>query len=163
MKTLGLSLLTLGLLVAFVPSTGAQESGQTTFNLKAVSEGTNYYFQSEDGKKNPELVVPANTEITVTITNVGDGVHNICFAANDKCSDYVQANGDTATLTFNSGSAGGQYFCLPHKSTGMAGQVRIAGQQTTNGGDDGEKKSPGIAVLGVSAALVGAALLLRRK
>jgi len=168
MKSLGLTLLTLGLLVAFAPTAPAQEEGQTSFTLTAHADGSTFYFQGEDGTKNPTLVVPANTEITVTLRNVGEGVHNI-HVDGASPSDYVQGDGDEITYTFTSPASGTkQYWCDPHKSSGMVGTVRVAGSPDTGGngggnGETGNNESPGVQVVGVAVALLGAALLLRRK
>lgn len=161
MKSLGLGLIVLSIVLAFAPLSGAQETGKTTFNLTAHTDGSTFYFADETGAKNPTLVVPANTEITVTITNVGSGVHNFCFGST--CSEYVQADGDTQTLKFNSGATGGTYHCLPHKSSGMGGDVRIAGTAATTTTTDDKKESPGFEAVAVLAGLAGAVLLLRRK
>lgn len=168
MKSLGLTLLTLGLLVAFAPTAPAQDAGKTAFTLTTHADGSTYYFQGEDGTKNPTLTVPANTEITITLKNVGDAVHNIQVDGSD-ASEYVQADGDEVTYKFTSPASGSKdYWCVPHKSSGMRGMVKVAGSgddgtTTSTPSGDGEKKSPGVQLVGVSVALVGAALLLRRK
>lgn len=158
----GFTLLAVGALLAAVPAQ-AQESGQTSFTLVTNAEGGTYYFTLEgQTARNPDLVVPANTEITVTIKGTDDNVHNVCFVESTKCSQYVQAEGETQTLTFNSGANGGIYFCAPHKAAGMQGNVRIAGSTTTPTGGD-QNKSPGVELVGVALAALGAALVLRRK
>ena len=167
MKSLGLPLVALGLLVAFAPVGGAQETGQTSFTLYGVDSGGQFYFEGEDGTKNPTLVVPAGEQITVKLINRGNSVHNIQVDGSE-ASEYVQTDGEELTYTFTAPASGSkQYWCVPHKSSGMAGTVRVAGSPDTgNGGGngtDGDKDSPGIQVAGIAVALVGAALLLRRK
>lgn len=164
MKSLGLTLLTLGLLVAFAPTAPAQETGQTSFTLTAHAEGNTFYFAGEDGTRNPTLVVPASTEVTITLRNVGEGVHNIHVDGAD-ASEFVQGDGDEVVYKFTSPASGSkQYWCDPHKGNGMQGTIRVAGSPDTGGnGDGGNNESPGVQVVGVAAALLGAALLLRRK
>jgi plastocyanin len=160
MKVLGFSLFVAGFLLAVAPA-GAQ-TAKTAFDLDAVASGGQYYFTiTGETAHNPTLVVPANTDITVTIHNKGGAeatAHNFCFVDNQHCSEYVSADGDTKTYTFNSGASGGDYYCQPHKATGMAGKVQIEGQAPAGGND-----SPGFGVVGLAVALVGVALLLRRK
>lgn len=156
MKSLGLVLIAVGLVLPIVP---AQAEGSTSFELEAhFTDGAYYFTNKGSTTHNPTLVVPANTEITVTITNSGDIPHNFCFASDAACSDYVNAAGESTTFKFNSGAAGGEYHCLPHKSTGMKGTVAIAGAAPVE-----EKKSPGVELVGIALAGVAAALLLRRK
>lgn len=164
MKSLGLSLLTLGLLVAFAPAGGAQETGSTSFTLYGADDGGQFYFEGEDGTKNPTLVVPAGEEITVKLINRGNSVHNIQVDGSDP-SDYVQTDGEEIEYKFTAPASGSkQYWCVPHKSSGMAGMVRVAGSEVTNGdGNGGGNDAPGVQVVGVAVALLGAALLLRRK
>jgi uncharacterized cupredoxin-like copper-binding protein len=168
MKTLGLSLILLGAVLAAVPA-NAQTGGQTSFTLETHTEGGGGYFTLEgQSARNPTLNVAPGQQITVTIRGTDDGVHNICFQTNDKCSEYVQAAGETQTLTFTAPASGnGQYYCLPHKGAGMVGTVSAGGSGGNNGGNDGGNgggnDTPGLPVAAIAIALVGAALLLRRK
>ncbi|MFA5861065.1 MAG: plastocyanin/azurin family copper-binding protein [Candidatus Thermoplasmatota archaeon] len=158
MKSIGFILFSAGLILAAVPAQ-AQSSGQTSFDLETHGDGTAFYFTLKGATEhNPTLTVPADTEIMVTITNTGDVPHNFCDSFDGECSDYVQTTGEKATFMFKSGSTAGTYYCLPHRPTGMVGTIAIAGQSSTP-----EKKSPGTELVGISIALVGAALVLRRK
>lgn len=163
---LAFSLLLGGLLLA--TATAQAQTGQTSFTLVGHGDA-GYYFTLEGAtEKNPTLVVPANTQITITLKGAGTDSHNVCFNANSACSTggdgsgYVTGEAETATLTFNSGATGGDYWCLPHKGSGMAGKVQVAGATTTPP-TDGGNKSPGLEVAGVAVALVGAAVLLAQR
>jgi MYXO-CTERM domain-containing protein len=178
MKSLGLLLLlAAGLLLAFVPSAAvAQSSGQTSFDLETHADGGAYFFTLQgQTDHNPTLNIPANTQITVTIHNTGGSsatTHNFCDEYDNKCSDYVNNDGDTAKLTFTSTSSDAGYHCQPHQSLGMHGTFHIA---SANGGStssstttsstttSGGKSSPGFELAGVALAIAGAVLLLRRK
>lgn len=156
MKSLGLFLIAVGLVLPIVP---AQAEGSTSFDLEAhFTDGAYYFTVAGKTERNPTLTVPANTVITINLKNTGDVPHNFCFVTDTACSEYVNADGDTTTFTFNSGASGGAYHCLPHKSSGMKGTVAIAGAAPPE-----EKASPGIEVFGIALAGLAAALLLRRK
>jgi MYXO-CTERM domain-containing protein len=159
MKTFGLSLIVVGLALAALPAS-AQDAGQTTFALETHSEaGSGYFTLAGETARNPTLVVPAGETITVTLTAMdGDGVHNIQVDG-ASASEYVQAEGDEVIYTFTAPASGTkQYFCFPHRSAGMGGTVQVAGSETTP-----ENGSPALPLAGLAVALLGAALLLRRK
>lgn len=163
MKTFGLILIALGLAFAAAPA-GAQETGQTTFTLETHTEGGSGYFTLEgQTAKNPTLVVPANTVITITLKGMDDGVHNMQVDGSSG-SEYVQAAGDSVTYTFTSPASGSkQYWCQPHKGAGMVGMVQVAGSGAATENDGDKKESPGVATLGVVLAMIGAALVLSRR
>lgn len=165
MKTLGLTLVLLGFVLAAVPAT-AQDAGQTSFTLTTHTEGGGGYFTLEgQTAKNPTLVVPASTAITITMKGSDDGVHNIQVDGS-AASDYVQSAADSVTYTFTSPASGSKgYWCVPHKGAGMAGTVQVAGSaQPTPPATDGEAKdSPGIATIGVLVAALGVALVVGRR
>jgi hypothetical protein len=79
-------------------------------------------------------------------------------------SEYVQADGDEIEYKFTAPASGSKpYYCVPHKSSGMAGTVRVAGSPDTGNGGEGGNDAPGVQAVGVAVAVLGAALLLRRK
>lgn len=161
MKTIAFTLLAVGLALAATPA-HAQETGQTSFVLETHTEGGSGYFTLEgQTARNPTLVVPAGETITITLKGLDVGVHNIQVDG-ASASDYVQAAGDEVQYTFTAPASGSkQYWCVPHKGAGMIGQVQVAGS-ATNGGEGGND-TPGLPLAGLAIALVGAALLLRRK
>lgn len=163
MKVLGFSLLVAGFLLAVAPVQA--QTAKTSFELETHAAGGAYFFTMKgETARNPTLVVPANTEITVTLHNTGGAeatAHNFCDSYDNKCSEYVSADGDTKTFKFTSGTGAGTYWCLPHKSSGMQGNLQIEGQTASTPATD--KKSPGFELVGLGIALTGVALLLRRK
>jgi uncharacterized cupredoxin-like copper-binding protein len=75
----------------------------------------------------PELVVPANSEITINLTNSGVSEHNFTVTELNATSGNVPP-GETRTFTFNSGAPGEyQFFCsIPgHKEAGMVGKLIV--------------------------------------
>ena len=74
-----------------------------------------------------EIRVPANTEITVNLTNSGVGSHT--FTIDDLGVDSGQyAGGQSGTLTFNSGAPGSYEFVCTvpgHKEAGMVGTLIV--------------------------------------
>lgn len=165
MKTFGLSLIVLGLALAALPAS-AQETGQTSFTIETHTEGgAGYFTLAGETARNPTLVVPAGETITVTLKGTDAGVHNMQVDG-ASASEYVQSPTDEVTYTFTAPESGSkQYWCVPHKGSGMVGTVRVAGSdaEPTNGGSEGGNESPGLPLAGFAVALVGAALLLRRK
>lgn len=166
MKTLGIPFIVLGLALALAPAT-AQDGGQTSFTLSTTQDGGQFVFVGEDGTTNPTLVVPASTEITVTLRKGDDAAgipHNIKVGDQD-ASDDVANEGDEVTYTFTSPASGTtSYVCVYHATT-MVGDVQVAGSDGNGGGngEDGGNGTPGVQLVGVAIAAVGAALLLRRK
>lgn len=148
------------LFVLLLPAAVAQEEGQTTFRLETHAMEGQFYFTFEgEEERNPTLVVPPSTSVTVTIINAEDVPHNFCYQNDQQCSDYVEQTGDEAEYTFTSPAAGtADYWCLPHKGAGMRGIVRVAG---TDGAD--ENATPAFAPVAAVIALAAVALALRRR
>lgn len=74
-----------------------------------------------------ELVVPANTEITINLVNNGVAVHTFNIDELDVASGDV-ASGETASVTFNTGAPGEyEYYCsIPgHREAGMVGTLIV--------------------------------------
>jgi plastocyanin len=102
------------------PASSAAEppaSGATTLSIELVDVD----FEPT------ELRVPANSEITITATNVGVAVHT--FTISDLGVDTGNViSGQTVTVTFNSGPPGShRYICsVPgHEPAGMTGTLIV--------------------------------------
>ena len=163
MKTVGITMIVLGLALAALP---ASAQGQTSFTLEAHTEGGGGYFTLEgETARNPTLNVAPGESITVTLKGLDDGVHNFCVGTD--CSEFVTAAGESQTLTFTAPASGtAEYYCQPHKGAGMKGTVNAGGATTTttSGENGGETNgSPGFELVGALVALAGLALVLRRK
>lgn len=154
MKAFGFLLLLSGLVLVAVP---AQAADQTTFHLVGKANGGSYaWFLDGAGTANPDLNVPANTQITITFESADDVPHTLKVGSNAVCGGNGVTSADgPQTCTFNSGSANADYVCTIHPD--MKGTVKVAGASTET------KKSPGTQVLGLGLALVGAALIAARK
>ena len=167
MKTIGLTLIALGLALAALPA-GAQ--GQTSFTLEAHSEGGGGYFTLEgETARNPTLNVAPGETITITLKAAdSEGVHNVKVDGEAAGSEYVTALDETVTYTFTAPTTGTkEYFCEPHRGAGMKGLVSAGGSTaTTSTGENGGGQtngSPGFELVGALVALAGLALVLRRK
>jgi uncharacterized cupredoxin-like copper-binding protein len=110
------------------PTAQAQAPAQATPAAGAGSPPTTFDLQLKDiAFSVKELDVPANTQITINITNAGAATHNFNIDDLNVHSGDVPAGGN-ATVTFNSGPAGThQYYCnIPgHKEAGMVGQLKV--------------------------------------
>ena len=74
-----------------------------------------------------ELVVPANTDITINLTNTGASTHNFHIEELGVASPDLAA-GESTTITFNTGApAEYEYFCaIPgHRESGMVGKITV--------------------------------------
>ena len=164
MKSIGLTMLALGLALAALP---ADAQGQTSFTLETHSEGGGGYFTLEgETARNPTLNVAPGETITITLKAAdGDGVHNIKLDGAPAGSEYVTAAADTVTYTFTAPASGTkEYFCEPHRGAGMKGLVSAGSTTATPSENGGETNgSPGFELVGALVALAGLALVLRRK
>ena len=164
MKTVGITMIVLGLALAALP---ASAQGQTSFTLETRTEGGGGYFTlAGETQRNPTLNVEPGAEITVTLKGTDDGVHNFCVGSD--CSEFVTAVGEEQVFTFTAPSSGTvEYFCQPHKGAGMKGTVSAGGAASTptqnTGNGEGNNDTPGLGVLGVAIAIVGVALVVGRR
>ena len=159
MRVLGTLLLVTGLALLSLPAL-AQETGKTSHVLVAKSQSGAFIWTDEAGTAtNPPLVVPPNTQVTITIKQgEDDGIpHNIKVGTGET-SRQVSALDDTLDYTFTSGTANVPYICAIHPDT-MKGTVRVAGAPA----DGGDNDAPGVGVLGVLVALLGASLVALRR
>lgn len=158
MRVFSLTLLVLGLVLAAAPAL-AQDAGKTSFTLTSKQDGGNYVWTAEGlSGNNPTLVVPASQQVTITAKgDATDVPHNIKVGT-AAASEMFQGADGQVTYTFTSPASGSvDYVCTIHPTT-MKGKVSVAGS-----GDAETNESPGLALAGVVVALVGAALLVRRR
>ena len=163
MKTLGLSFLALGLLLAAAPLATAQDNCQTSFTL--VGKEDNKWYLAGSGAANPRLTACPGQEITFTIQVEGANPHNFLVQASGAPPVTETLNdGQETTYAWTAPASGNfQYICQIH-GTIMAGTVDAAQQSTGgNGGGDGGNDTPGFEAATLALAGVAAVLLLRRK
>lgn len=165
------------LIVAVAPAATGQTPQPTEFTVTGHDEGGEFWFEVEGNEeRNPEIVLAAGEEYTVTFENVGQQVHNLHFGGGiDEATELLQA-GQSATLTFTAPDEIGEdafYWCDPHRGLGMEGPLSVTaaapGGNETNGNEtDGEEAGNGTPGFGAVAALaavaaVGLALASRRR
>ncbi len=82
-------------------------------------ESYDIYFEPK------ELTIPAGTDVTVTLPNVGVTLHNFSVDALDISVDL--APGETKTVTINAPAGTYEYYCnVPgHKEAGMVGTLTV--------------------------------------
>ncbi|MEA2531165.1 MAG: cytochrome c oxidase subunit, partial [Thermomicrobiales bacterium] len=74
----------------------------------------------------PEFTIPANTDVTVTVVNVGAALHAFSIDALNVHSGDVQP-GASATVTINAPAGDYEFYCpVPgHKAAGMVGTLHV--------------------------------------
>lgn len=160
MRTFGFLLIVAGFTLA---AASASAVTGDTFTLASVTKGGDIHWALNDanGEKNPRLEVPAGAEVTLKIVNADNGFHNLKVGgAVNKKTENIEAQGDEQTLTFTAPQSGTvEYVCEYHAST-MKGVIAVQGS-----GAPAEEKneSPGLQVVGVLLALLGAALVVARR
>lgn len=139
------------LLLLFLPSVAAEE-GRTAFTL--VGNAASRFVL--DGVSDPELVVPPNATIVLTLVQQGSLPHNV-KVGDGPASAVTKGEGDSVQLTFTAPASGHvEYVCTLHGAT-MRGWVRVAGSPPV------EKEAPEAGLPLVALALAGAALLAARR
>ena len=160
---LALPLVVTGLVLALAPAAAQTGGGQAAFTLVAASQGGGFVWTDASGAQtNPTLTVPANTEITITARQGAQGgvPHNVKVGTNPASDNFIEAD-ESVEYKFTSPASGTlPYVCTIHPDT-MKGTVQVAGAGGSASG--GDKDSPGPGALGLGIALLGAALLLRRR
>jgi plastocyanin len=162
MKSLGLSLIAFALTMQALPASAA-EMGVTTFTIVAHDDNGYYWTLEGQTAHNPTIQVEPGKEITVTVKAdaAATSLHNFAADKDSTGSDYVGKDGEaSATYKFTAPASGTvPYYCVPHKSSGMAGTLSTSSTDAT----PPPKASPTVQVVGVTIAMLGVALLLRRK
>lgn len=109
------------------PPEGAGE-GQAPAPDNASNAATEFNVEMVDiAFAETELTVPANTDITINLTNTGAATHNFTITELNVASSDL-GGGQSEPLTFNTGAPGTyQYFCsIPgHKEAGMVGTLTV--------------------------------------
>ena len=157
MKTSGLALILVGLCLIALPAMA--QTPATSYTLKTAE---NKYWQVDGfSGNNPDLPVPANTQITVTAVNADAGVHNL--KVGDGETQDLNSPDAEVTTTFTSGADGTrtQYICTIHPST-MKGNF-VVGTASSNNGGDGGNDSPGFGLVAGVLVLAGVAMFVARR
>jgi len=161
MKFLGVSLLMVSLVLTTIPTVSAQETVEL---VVSGHDDDGFYFTIEGYTgKNPTVTIAPGASVTVRYTSV-TGVHN--FHAGDLGkTDIVDPSGGEQTFTFTAPASGSQeYWCDPHKASGMKGMLNFG--TASNGDDDddaGSNESPAFAPVAALLAIAGVALIARRR
>lgn len=111
-----------------------------TIVLTGHGEGGSFFFRLEgQSANNPRLVVRPGQEVTVTLKTVTGAIHNFCTEASGQraCTTLV-SEGDEASVTFTAPQAPGsfEYWCDPHRGSGMKGTLVVAAEGSDAGGGD---------------------------
>lgn len=104
------------------PATASSETATT-----AGEEGTIFAVTTVDIKFDPlELTIPANTDVTITVTNKGMLQHDFAIEGEDIESALLN-NGDSADVVVNLPAGTYKFICtVPgHKEAGMVGTLIV--------------------------------------
>lgn len=114
-------------------------AGPVTIELEAHTQGGSGYFTLPgETAKNPRISVKPGQQVTIVLKGTDVGFHNFCVADKDTCTDYVQAPGETGTITFTAPESGTvEYFCFPHRGAGMKGVIVVGDAPVEGGGETG--------------------------
>lgn len=129
--------------------------------VTAHDDGIDFWFTIAGYPgKNPTLSIPAGTVVNVTLHNEGTAKHNFHVDGVAGGIPCCIAVGATEKGTFTMPNQPVQYYCEPHRTLGMQGQL-IPMQQSTDGTTSTGKgmPAPGVA----SALLVLAFVITRRR
>ncbi|MBW3632203.1 MAG: cupredoxin domain-containing protein [Chloroflexi bacterium] len=101
------------------------EDGATDGDDEAAAEEVTVEMVDIDFNPN-EFSIPANTDVTVHLPNLGEIVHNFHIDPLDVHSEDVEPGAET-TVTINAESGDYEYYCsIPgHREAGMAGTVHV--------------------------------------
>lgn len=167
MRTFAIALLVAGLVLALTPAFAQSgEACKTKFDLTGREDFK--WYLSDGGAANPTLTACPGEEITITITQKGTAPHNIKVDASNAPPATGVTKEDLEQLyTFTAPASGtAKYICELH-APGMAGTFDFALKSSTHPGGSSEtsktNSTPGIEVVGVAVAVVGAALLASRR
>lgn len=124
-----------------------------TLVLTGHGEGGKFFFRIEgESANNPRLTVAPGAEVTVTLKTVSGSIHNFCTEASGTktCTKLVSEGGEDS-ITFTAPQSGTfEYWCDPHRGSGMKGQlvVQAEGGQAPGGGGEAESFTGETADLG---------------
>jgi nitrite reductase (NO-forming) len=114
--------------IAQASPVAAAETPATTEEAPASVGQTEFHVEMVDiAFEEAELIVPANTDITIDLTNNGVAMHNFHIEELGVASPDLMG-GESGTVTFNTGAPGEyEYFCaVPgHREAGMVGKLIV--------------------------------------
>jgi uncharacterized cupredoxin-like copper-binding protein len=114
---------------AAAPAAGSPAAGASPVAAGAPAAQTTFNVKLEDIHFDvTEIDAPANTDITVNVTNAGATTHNFTVPDLNNVTTGDLAPGESKSITFNTGAAGQhQYECtIPgHAQAGMVGTLVV--------------------------------------
>lgn len=110
-----------------------EPAGPIEIVLEGHQEGSAVFFTlAGETAKNPTLNVKPGQQVTLKL-RVVSGFHNIHVEGGT--GSPVIGEGDEASVTFTAPESGSlQYWCDPHKSSGMQGRISTGGAAPAPGG-----------------------------
>jgi plastocyanin len=102
--------------------------GEATPEAEAAAATTQFSIEAIDIAYDVKsLEIPANTDVTITITNNGVAVHDFNIEGTEIASGSINGGGSTASVTVNLAPGEYTFFCsLPgHRAAGMVGTITV--------------------------------------
>ena len=112
-----------------------------TIVLTGHGEGGKFFFRIEgESANNPRLTVAPGAEVTVVLKTVSGSIHNFCTdATGTKTCTKLVSEGEEDSVTFTAPEGGTfEYWCDPHRGSGMKGQLVVAAAGGGDGGGEGD-------------------------
>lgn len=149
-----LSLLLLACWIVPMATAHGDEGHGVELVITAHDDDGWYFMVSGYDDRNPTIVLPPGSDVSVTFRNEGSIAHNLRFAQMDGFATQIIDGGEEATLEFVVPAGGlSTYWCDPHVGLGMEGKV-------VDSEDALSKDSPGLAW---PLLLVGLLVLARQR
>ncbi len=99
---------------------GTQDvSGKGTFELELDNDGGKYYFKPTVLKGTP------GQQLTLTLKNEGDTLHNFSLVGSEASGVDVQAGQEGSIQVTFPQSGFVEFFCKYHRSLGMVGELTV--------------------------------------
>lgn len=132
--------------------------------MEGTDQGGFAFYIVGNPQKNPTITVEPGAKVTIRLKSVS-GFHNIQVEGQTP-SEYVDT-GEETVYTFTAPATGGtlKYWCVPHRSSGMQGSIRVGTTAPATGGGtsggslvDGEIVGDAIDVPGCDGGKVPASI-----
>ena len=113
---------------ASTPEAADEATPESSSSPAAVTSGTDLQVTAIDiAFEQSELQAPADTDVTLTLTNTGVSQHDLVIEGTDYGTPLVNG-GESASFTFNLPAGEYTFYCtVPgHRAAGMVGKLIVS-------------------------------------